>query len=189
MHEMSRTANLLGATALAVTDITLGSATRAVNLSASGAAALVSLSADPGLSVTELGRRVGLTQSAAARMVDGLEADGLVERRPSPLIKRVTTVHLTRAGRQGARRLLAARGSPLTDVVGALDEHEQATLADLLDKLLGRLYEEVGHAQYMCRLCDRRCCTAAEAGCPVGQAERRHQQRGTHASSAQEPAS
>jgi MarR family transcriptional repressor of emrRAB len=179
MHDMNRTANLLGAAALAVTDLTLGGATRAVNLSASGAAALVSLSAYPGLSVTELGRRVGLTQSAAARMVDGLEADGLVERRPSPLIKRVTTVHPTGAGRRAARRLLAARGSPLTDVVSALDEAEQETLADLLSKLLPRLYEQVGNAQYMCRLCDRNCCTT-EASCPVGQAERQHQHGTMH---------
>jgi MarR family transcriptional repressor of emrRAB len=181
MHALDRTANLLGATALAVTDLTLGGATRAVNLSASGAAALVSLSAYPGLSVTELGRRVGLTQSAAARMVDGLEADGLVERRPSPLIKRVTTVHPTRGGRQAARRLLAARSSPLTDVVDALDEKEQQALADLLSKLLSRLYEQVGNAQYMCRLCDRNCCTI-EAGCPVGQAELQHQEGDTKAS-------
>lgn len=181
MHVLDRTANLLGATALATTDLTLAGATRAVNLSASGAAALVSLSAHPGLSVTELGRRVGLTQSAAARMVDGLEADGLVERRPSPLVKRVTTVHPTRAGRQAARRLLAARSSPLTDVVAALDEDEQTTLAELLSKLLGRLYDQVGDAQYMCRLCDRRCCTA-EASCPVGQAERLHRNGDTQAS-------
>jgi MarR family transcriptional regulator, negative regulator of the multidrug operon emrRAB len=174
MHESARTANLLGATALAVTDVTLGSATRAANLSPSGAAALVSLTAHPGLSVTELGRRVGLTQSAAARMVDGLEADGLVERRPSPLIKRVTMVLPTRTGRQTARRLLAARNSPLTDALDVLDEKEQQVLGDLLGKLLSRLYEQVGDAQYMCRLCDRKCCTT-HGRCPVGDAERQHQ--------------
>ena len=170
MHAAERTANLLGATALALTDLTLGGATRAVNVSTSGAAALVSLTAYPGLSVTELGRRVGLSQSAAARMVDSLEAEGLVERRPSPLMRRVTTVHPTRSGRHAARRLLAARGSPLSEVVGALDEDEQQLLAGLLTKLLTRLYDQVGNAQYMCRLCDRSCCTTG-ASCPVGQAE------------------
>jgi DNA-binding MarR family transcriptional regulator len=170
MHESDRTANLLGATALAVTDLTLGGATSAVNLSASGAAALVSLAAYPGLSVTELGRRVGLTQSAAARMVDGLEADGLVERLPSPVIRRMTTVHPTRRGRQVARRVLEARRSPLTDLVGVLDDGERAMLADLLSKLLTHLYGEIGHAQYMCRMCDRGRCTAP-APCPVGEAE------------------
>lgn len=171
MQGIDRTANLLGATALALTDVTLGGVTRAANVSASGAAALVSLSADPGLSVTELGRRVGLSQSAAARMVDSLEADGLVERRPHPFIARVTTVYPTQPGREATSRLLAARGSPLTDVVSALDEDDQQVLEGLLTKLLTRLYDHVGRAQYMCRLCDRSCCMAAST-CPVGQAER-----------------
>jgi len=51
----TRTANLLGATALAVTDLSLGDATLAAAVSASGGAALVVLSAAPGLSVTEVG--------------------------------------------------------------------------------------------------------------------------------------
>jgi DNA-binding MarR family transcriptional regulator len=174
MHTSDRTANLLGATALAVTDLTVGGATRAVNVSPSGAAALISLAAYPGLSVTELGRRVGLSQPAAARMVDSLEADGLVERRPSPLMRRVTAVHPTRAGRQAVRRLLAARGGPLSDVVAALDENEQQLLAGLLTKVLTRLYDQVGDAQYMCRLCDRNSCTTGDT-CPVGQAEVRQQ--------------
>ena len=174
MHGSQRTANLLGATALALTDLALGGATKVANVSASAAAALVSLSAQPGLSVTELGRRVGLSQSAAARMVDSLEVNGLVERRPNPWIARVTTVHPTRAGRQASRRLLAARGSPLADAVDALDEHDQQVLADLLGRILTRLYDHVGNAQYMCRLCDRTCCTK-ESTCPVGEAERSRQ--------------
>ncbi|MFC7743116.1 MarR family transcriptional regulator [Nocardiopsis composta] len=99
MHDSHRTANLLGATALAVNDVALAGATKAAGVSASGAAALVTLSAAPGLSVTELGRRVGLTQSAAARMVDSLENAGLVERRSSPISRKWTTAHLTGAGR------------------------------------------------------------------------------------------
>lgn len=172
MHEEDRTANLLGATALALTDLTLDDATRAAGVSVSGAAALVTLSAAPGVSVTELGRRVGLTQSAAARMVDSLEADGLVERRPSPISSRWVTVHPTTAGRRATRRLLAARGGPLAEVVGALDEDDRRALGELLEKLLGRLYERVGNSQYMCRLCDRKCCLAGSV-CPVGEAERR----------------
>jgi DNA-binding MarR family transcriptional regulator len=97
MHDMRRTANLLGATALAVTDLALGGATAAAGVSGSGAAALVVLCADPGISVTELGRRVGLTQSAAARMVDALAARGLVERRPT--LGKWVAVHPTTAGR------------------------------------------------------------------------------------------
>jgi MarR family transcriptional regulator, negative regulator of the multidrug operon emrRAB len=169
MHDNGRTANLLGAAALALTDLLLAGATRAAGVSASGAAALVVLNASPGLSVTELGRRVGLSQPAAARMIDGLEADGLVERRQGQ--GRWVSVRLTRGGRQAARRLLASRAAPLMDMVAALDEPDQEALADLLAKLLTRLYPEVGSSELLCRLCDRAACTA-DATCPVGAAER-----------------
>jgi MarR family transcriptional regulator, negative regulator of the multidrug operon emrRAB len=169
MHEDRRTANLLGATALAVTDLTLTGATKAAGISASAAAALVVLTASPGLSVTELGRRVGLSQSAAARMVDSLENDGLVERRPG--LGRFVLVSPTRSGRRAARSLLTARGAPLTDVLDALDDEERETLTRLLEKLLTRLYAEVGDAQLICRLCDRGACVQ-DATCPVGEAER-----------------
>jgi MarR family transcriptional regulator, negative regulator of the multidrug operon emrRAB len=168
MHD-TRTANLLGATALALTDQLLTGATRAAGVSASGAAALVVLAASTGLSVTELGRRVGLSQPAAARMVDGLEAEGLLQRRRGA--GRSVTLTLTRAGRQAARRLLSARAAPLADAVAVLDEHEQASLAGLLEKVLTRLYAEVGDSEVLCRLCDRAACTA-DATCPVGAAER-----------------
>lgn len=171
MHDRTRAANLLGAAALALTDLVLDGATRAAGLSARGAAALVSVSAHPGISVTELGRRVGLTQSAAARMVDGLETDGLLERRASAFSARLVAVHPTAAGRRVAERLLAARADPLTAAVAVLDDREQDQLADLLAKILAGVHERVGRSQYLCRLCDRSACTAG-APCPVGEAER-----------------
>lgn len=168
MHTQ-RTANLLGATALAVTDRTVGGAARSAGVSASGAAALVVLSATPGISVTELGRRVGLSQPAAARMLDALEAAGLAERRPG--VGRWVTAELTPEGRSAVGDLLAARGEPLTTMLGALDADEQETLGCLLAKLLTALYEESGESQRLCRLCDRKACmTGGE--CPVGAAER-----------------
>jgi MarR family transcriptional regulator, negative regulator of the multidrug operon emrRAB len=170
MHDTRRTANLLGATALAVTDLALGGATAAAGVSGSGAAALVVLCADPGISVTELGRRVGLTQSAAARMVDALAARGLVERRPT--LGKWVAVHPTAAGRAVSADLLAARGERLTTLVAALSPADQEALTSVLERLLRALYGEVGSSELVCRLCDRPCCTEAGAICPVGQAER-----------------
>jgi MarR family transcriptional regulator, negative regulator of the multidrug operon emrRAB len=170
MHD-SRTANLLGATVLALSDQLLAGATRSVGVSASAAAALVVLSNSTGLSVTELGRRVGLSQPAAARMVDSLEADGLVERQRHRSRSRWVTVSLTRTGRRSARRLLGARGGPLVDAIADLEPQEREALSDLLSKLLTRLYDEIGSSELICRLCDRAACTT-EATCPVGAAER-----------------
>lgn len=172
MHETNRVANLLGATALAVTDLALGGASRTAGVSSTGAAALVSLAAHPGMNVTELGRRVGLSQSAAARMVDSLEADGLVERRPSSASSRLTLVHPTDPGRETAHRIIEARTRPLAELVGELAPPDQRRLGALLGRLLDGLYDQIGHGQYMCRMCDRDSCQA-EAPCPVGEAEQR----------------
>ncbi|MFI5613407.1 MarR family winged helix-turn-helix transcriptional regulator [Amycolatopsis sp. NPDC051903] len=167
MHE--RTANLLGAAALAVSDRMLADAQRKVGISASAAAAVVVASASPGLSVSELGRRVGLSQSAAARMVDSLEQGRWVHRRPRR--GREVAVELTAKGRRAADTLLATRGSGLSGLLDVLTSGEQEQLADLLGKLLTRLYQDVGSADLLCRLCDRAGCTRG-AVCPVGQAER-----------------
>lgn len=170
MHD-ERTANLLGAAALAVADLMLADTTRTARCSASGTAALVVLAASPQISVTDLGRRVGLSQSAAARMVDSLQTDHLVQRRPGA--GREIAVQLTAAGRRVVGELLAARARALTDVLDVLDHHERDTFAALLAKLLAGLYDRIGDAELLCRLCDRRSCTT-DAVCPVGHAERHH---------------
>lgn len=168
MHD-DRLTNLLGAAALALTDRMVASATTAEGVSQSGAAALAVLSQAPGLSVTELGRQVGLSQPAAARMVDALEVSGLVERRRDS--GRAVSVRPTRAGRRAAGRVLAARSQALSEVAAGLDEDDRRALTDVLEKLLARLYLHVGSADLLCRLCDRAVCTA-DATCPVGAAER-----------------
>ena len=165
MHD-SRLANLLGACGLAVADLTLRNAT--ARLSASGAAAVVVLAAGP-VSGTELGRQIGLTQSAATRLVDTLVSAGLAAR--SSRAGRVVLVGLTPAGHRVAAELLAARASTLTDVLSVLSADERAQLGGLLEKLLTRLYGDIGSADLMCRLCDRAACTTG-AACPVGQAAR-----------------
>lgn len=164
-----RLANLLGAAGLAVTDVSLAALHDAVPISPSAAAALVVLAAAPGLSVTEIGRRIGLTQSAAARMIQALEAEGLVRREPGA--GREVSVNLTDDGRGAVSRLLGARAASLTGLLNQLTVPEQKLLGDLLSKLLARLYDDVGSSELLCRLCDRDSCTRS-AVCPVGQAER-----------------
>ncbi len=165
MHE-SRLANLLGACGLAVADLTLRNVT--TRLSASGAAAVVVLASGP-VSGTELGRRVGLTQSAATRLVDTLVGAGLAER--SSRAGRVVLVGLTPTGHRAAAELLAARESTLADVLSVLSADERTGLGGLLEKLLTRLYGDIGSADLRCRLRDRSACTTG-GHCPVGQAAR-----------------
>ncbi|WP_329288202.1 MarR family winged helix-turn-helix transcriptional regulator [Streptomyces pseudovenezuelae] len=172
MHDDFRTANLLGAATLALSDVVVAKATRAAGTSSSGTAALVVLSTDPGLSVTELGRRVGLSQSAAARMVSGLESQGLVHKEAS--WGAWVRLRLSDPGEQAAHTLLACRGEVLRQALGNLDDGEREQLGELLSKLLTGLYRQPGDAEKMCRLCDRSACVEGGRSCPVGQADRDH---------------
>lgn len=171
MNESARTANLLGAAALTLADQLTSAVTVAGGTSASGAAALVTLLDDPGLGVTELGARIGLSQPAAARMVDSLAARGLVQRQQGPTGRSVA-LHPTEHGRDAARHVLECRLEALARLVDGLETDEREALTRGLEKLLDALFEEVGSEYVLCRLCDRRTCTAGGAPCPVGQAAR-----------------
>ncbi|MEU5581639.1 MarR family transcriptional regulator [Streptomyces huasconensis] len=176
MHDELRTANLLGALSLALSDVVTAEATASAGTSSSGAAALVVLSTTSGLSVTELGRRVGLSQSAAARMVEGLEKRGLVRKEPS--WGGWVRLQLTDLGEEAAHRLLASRSEALRQALRHLDPREQEQLGGLLSKLLTGLYRQPGDAERICRLCDRCVCVQGGAICPVGQADRDHRASG-----------
>lgn len=179
MHER-HLVNTLGALALAVTDLMTDGAGPAAGTSTSGAAALAVLlqaggpdGDEPGageLGVSALGRHVGLSQPAAARMVDALEARGLVRRRRESGNR--TTVHLTPDGARAARRVLAERADRLAPLLEPLAPDERQVLGRLLDRLLPGVHDRIGDGDLVCRLCDRHGCTEAGARCPVGWAAR-----------------
>ncbi|MET8678545.1 MarR family transcriptional regulator [Streptomyces sp. NPDC004647] len=169
MHDM-RLENLLGAAALTVSDRLTRAAADAAGVSASGAAALVTLLTSPGVGVTELGSRIGLSQPACARMLDQLSARGLVTRRSGS--GRVVPVELTEAGRDAARRALSARQRQLNALVDHLTEEQREALAAGLVPLLDGLFDAVGSEYVLCRLCDRKACVAGGRQCPVGAAVR-----------------
>lgn len=162
----SHLVNVLGAGSLAIADLIDTSVTGSARASRSGAAALAVLVQAGALSVTKLGKRVGLSQPAAARMVDSLAEAGQVERGAGQ--GREVQVKLTETGHCAARLLLQNRSQQVADLVEGLSTAEQQTLAGLLDKVLTRVYERVGDANRICRLCDRHECVSAGQRCPVG---------------------
>lgn len=169
----ARTANLLGAAAVAIADQVRAAASAAVGTSSSGTAALITLSTEDGLGVTELGQRIGLSQPAAARMVDTLEGQGLAERRRESA--RSVGVWLTRRGHTAADRALRARSHALLQLIDGLEPAEQDALRTGLEALLGKVFDHVESEYLVCRLCDRAVCVTAGAICPVGQAARDRQ--------------
>jgi MarR family transcriptional regulator, negative regulator of the multidrug operon emrRAB len=150
-----RTANLLGALALALADELQEAAADVAGHGASGPAALVLL-ADlaGGATVEELRRALGLTHSGTVRLVDRLVASGLVERRVGA-DARSLSLHLTPAGGRTARRVLTARETVLERALIALEPRRRVQLEGLLASLVAELGAP---RRRICRLCDAPSC-------------------------------
>jgi DNA-binding MarR family transcriptional regulator len=176
---LDRTGNLLGALSLVITDRTADALRGAAGLPETGAAALSALYHFlDAPTIDRLRQVLGLTSSGTVRLVDRLEAAGLVRRGPGS-DGRSTVVSLTPAGRRAARRLAAARAAVLDGALAALSPAERQTLDALTSKLLVGLIRGPGAVRWMCRLCDTHACGREAGHCPVANAARaRHPEGG-----------
>jgi MarR family transcriptional repressor of emrRAB len=174
-HESGRLANVFGAVALAATRAMTSAAAAVTDGGLSAAAALVTLASEPGIGVTELGRRLGLSQPGATRLVEGLVSRGLVRNEPEPR-GRMVALWPTPEGAEKARLILAERERALAALLAPLDEQARRELDASLCLVLEQLSDEGAPAHLTCRLCDEQACIAA-APCPVDQAWRHRSQR------------
>jgi DNA-binding MarR family transcriptional regulator len=162
-----RSANLLGSVGLAVSDRIRAAGEAELGLGGSAPPAIVALStylADKPLE--QIGDAFGITASAAVRLVDRLESEGLAQRRPGTDGRRVS-VRLTAKGERRATAILERRERALNDVLGALTAEEREQLTRLHEKLLGQLPEDVAAAGRVCRYCDVHACGHYDGRCPV----------------------
>jgi DNA-binding MarR family transcriptional regulator len=163
-----RTANRLGALALRLADRMEMAVTAegARSLSVATALSAIERFFVAGPPIDDLRRVLGLTSSGAVRLVDGLEADGLVTRRRGT-DGRVSVVTLTARGRRAARAVTDARAAVLTDALTPLTAGERRALAAVVDKVLIGLVRGPRPAAALCRLCATEVCGAAR-GEPCG---------------------
>lgn len=80
------------------------------------------------------GRR-GLLPSRLVALVDGLERDGLIERRRNPRDRRHHALHLTAAGEQRLHDVGRVAEQHGADLLAPLTDDERATLSQLLTRL------------------------------------------------------
>lgn len=161
-----RTANLLGALAGEVNERLVRRLKRHPNETDSSAAALNVLSFWDGCSNAELAKMLQLSHPATVRLVDKLEAEGLVTSGRGQ-DRRAVALSLTAAGQARARAILTDRCAALGEVIDVLAPAEQAELERLLEKLLRGVTTGGWHAGHICRLCDSIVCP--EDRCPVHQ--------------------
>ncbi len=155
------TANLLAALAVAITD-----ELHVPDLSPSAVAALLTVVQWEPMGAQELASVVGLSQSAAVRLVDDLAAAGLVRRLDKK--GRAVPLALTPSGRRRAKALQAHRLAVIGRALKSLKTDERVGLEAALPSLLAALTPGRAAARRICRFCDHGLCRGRQ--CPVGTA-------------------
>ena len=134
------------------------------NQTDSAAAALNTIGFWEGCSNAELSRVLRLSHSATVRLVDKLEAQGLVEAR-SGKDRRSVNFYLTPAGKAAVQPLLVARCAAVDGYLDALTADEETQLAGLLEKLMLPLAKDHFQVGHICRLCSETACPPDQ--CPM----------------------
>jgi len=169
---LDRTANLLGALSLVITDRTADAMADAGGRPESAAAALSALLHFLDRPSVDLLRQVlGLTSSGTVRLLDRLAEAGYLRRGPGA-DGRSASISLTEAGRAAAGQVAAARAGVLDRALSALSPADREVFGQLAGKVLAGLIRGPGATRWMCRLCDTGTCRGAAGGCPVGNAAR-----------------
>jgi DNA-binding MarR family transcriptional regulator len=175
---VDREANVLGALATIVNDLTADAIATAAGQGGTAAAALSALHHFLDRPTVDTLRRVlGLTPSGAVRLVDRLAEAGYVTRGPGE-DGRSRAVLLTRKGRQAAARVSAARAQILNEALHDLTPEERDTLHALAGRVVATLVHrkltngKAADRGWTCRLCDVVACGRDEGDCPTANAAR-----------------
>ena len=162
-----RTANLLGALAGVITDRVDTQLRSHPNQNSSAAAALNLIALYEGCSNAELGMVLKLSHPATVRLVDKLEAAGLVESRTAMTDWRAVALFLTPVGQDRALRVLQQRCVALEAIVNLLSVDQRNQLDGIAETLLAALTTTPIEGGHICRLCDAIICP--QDICPVHQ--------------------
>ena len=83
----------------------------------------------------QLADQAGVTRATMTGLIDTLERDGMVTRKPDPTDRRMLSVELTPHGVAFLERLLPEHFRRISLLVSSLDENERRTLVALLGKI------------------------------------------------------
>jgi DNA-binding MarR family transcriptional regulator len=115
-----------------------------VNVERAGVVALAILADRGPLRLSELAAALQVDISTASRQVRKLEDADLVGRTPDEQDRRASLLHLTEHGRDSQRRLRAHWHRRMASALTDLTPQEQATLADLVERLAAGLQRTLG---------------------------------------------
>ncbi len=78
-------------------------------------------------------------RASAGRMIDRMERNGWVERRPDPADRRINRLHLTDVARRVHTAMWVIAESTVDDALSPLSATERTQYAELTAKVKGRL--------------------------------------------------
>ncbi|MEM1395117.1 MAG: MarR family transcriptional regulator [Cyanobacteria bacterium P01_H01_bin.150] len=145
--------NLLGASAIAISDSIQNAAKEATGNTASFPAALVIVERYPKITVDLLGQYLQLSQSGAARLVERLVNQNLVERHQGN-DRRFVHLQLTSDGKAMVEKIQQAKIAAVSSLLKPLTAKEQEKLLNILSKMAGEYSNSEIMEEYICRFCD-----------------------------------
>ncbi|MNV12094.1 Transcriptional repressor MprA [compost metagenome] len=91
--------------------------------------------AGDGLAPNVLAEQSGVTRATVTGLLDGLEREALIERTADSTDRRALRIHLTRKGKQMAKKVVDQHGRWIAGLFGNLSATERRQLTTLLDKV------------------------------------------------------
>ena len=149
--------NLMGAVAIAIADCIQTAAEETTGHSASFPAALVIIDRYRAITVDLLGQYLQLSQSGAARLVERLVQQKLVERQRGD-DRRFVQLQLTSAGQAMVQEIQQTKVEAVSNLLKPLTTQEQQQLLGLLSKLVEQSNGTEIAEEYICRFCDVQAC-------------------------------
>ena len=155
---------VIGAFALALSDVFMGALQDLADINESACSALVVIGQESGLSVDRLSKVLRLSQPGTVRLVDRLAEAKLVERKTGS-DRRTVALRLTDAGKRQVKSLMIGRQHALLEGLRGLDNWERSTLSAIDSKVLRGLEHSAVECDRRCRLCDDGACP--DESCPM----------------------
>lgn len=112
---------------------------RAIGLSVPQWRVLAVLHSGHGNRIGDLSKHTVIEQSTLSRVIDQMERDGLVMRRPLENDNRVIEVHLTDRGRQTYAEVLPIALAHYRRAIGGMSRQQRAALTQLLRTVMGNV--------------------------------------------------
>lgn len=95
------------------------------------------------ISTTELAKTLIASKGNITRLLDRMEADGLIQRKLNPNDRRISDIHLTEQGLNYFKEMAVSHEKWVDDIFNALSNQEMKELVFLLSKIRSRMEDRI----------------------------------------------